>query len=89
VRALTEWRKGFHIAGKVIASSTTIAVPYVRGVLNFGDPMILLVRRPHSQWYALTGAPPVIHAWGDTLVAIINPGDAQPHLGLYRPVEGR
>jgi hypothetical protein len=84
-RELMQWQKTFHIAAKVIATRDVVAIPFVQGVLNFGDPMILAVRRRGEQWIALTGAPPILHAHADTLVGLLHPDDDPPTLGLYIP----
>ncbi len=85
-RAMTEWTKSFHIAATVLASSSQVAVPFVRGVLNYGDPMILAVRSGDGPWRALSGAPPVIAVNGDSLVTLEHPGEVAVTLGFYVPV---
>lgn len=84
-KGLMDWQKTFHIAAKVIATPDVIAVPFVQGVLNYGDPMILAVRRRGHEWIALTGAPPIVQAHGDTLVSLLHPLEDATTLGLYVP----
>lgn len=83
-RDLNEWAKGFHGAAPPVASDRLIAIPYVQGVLNYGDPMILVLRNPEGEWQALTGAPPIIAANGDQLIGIHNPLEDQVELAVYR-----
>jgi len=84
-KALIEWQKTFHIAAKVIATRDVVAVPFVQGVLNYGDPMILALRQRGRSWVALTGAPPIIQARGDTLIALLHPQEDATTLGLFVP----
>ncbi|MGD9715037.1 MAG: 6-bladed beta-propeller [Thermomicrobiales bacterium] len=84
--ALTAWQKSFHIAATIGASRGWIAIPYVQGVLNYGDPMILVVRTPEGRWLALTGAKPVIKVVNGELIALEHPDDPEHVvLGVYRP----
>lgn len=89
VKALMEWQKSFHIAAKIIATDRLVAIPFVQGVLNYGDPMILAVRRDGKRWLALTGGPPIVHAVGDTLVGLLHPDVEPTTLGLFAPTAVR
>lgn len=88
-KGISEWQKTFHIAAKVIATDDILAVPFVQGILNYGDPMILAIRHRGRPWVAITGAPPIIHALGDTLVGLLHPDEDPPTLGLFVPAEAR
>lgn len=83
IKDLTEWSKSSHMASTLSAGESVLALPFVQGILNFGDPMVLLVREPTGAWSAMTDVPPVIYARGDTLLGIINPNEDQVRLGLY------
>jgi hypothetical protein len=86
-RGVMEWQKSFHIAAKVIANHDLLAIPFVEGVLTYGDPMILALRPRGRPWVALTGGPPILDARADTLIALLHPGEDPPTLGLYVPQE--
>jgi hypothetical protein len=82
---LMEWQKSFHAAAALYATSQLIAIPFVRGVLNYGDPSILVVRDADDRWTAWTGAPPVVAAAGDTLATILHPETPEiMAIGLFR-----
>lgn len=88
VKEMMEWQKTFHIAAKVIATPEVVAIPFVQGVLNYGDPMILALRPRGGHWVALAGAPPILHARGDTLIGLLHLEDDPPMLGLFVPAGG-
>ena len=81
---MVAWARAAHMASTLSVGSRVLALPFVQGTLNTGDPMVLLARGPDGAWRALRGAPPIVHARGDTLVGIINPGEDRVRLGLYR-----
>ena len=81
---LMAWSNTFHGAAPPVASSELLAIPFVRGVLNYGDPTILVVRERDGDWYALTEAPPVIAAFSDRLLAIHNPLEDPVELAVYK-----
>jgi hypothetical protein len=89
VKQMMEWQKTFHVAAKVIATPEVVAVPFVQGVLNYGDPMILALRPRGGAWVALAGAPPILHARGDTLIGLLHPDEDPPTLGLFVPRSGQ
>ena len=82
-RDLMAWGNTFHGASRPVASSELLAIPFVRGVLNYGDPMILVVRDRDGDWYALSEAPPVIAAFADQLLVIHNPLEDPVELAVY------
>jgi len=83
-RELDSWAKGFHGAAPPVASDQLLAIPYVQGVLNYGDPSILVLRDEAGQWFALSGAPPIVAASRDQLIAINNPLEDPLQLAVYR-----
>lgn len=83
VRDLMEWGKSFHGAASPVASAELLVIPFVKGVLNYGDPTILVVRDREGDWYALSDAPPVIAAFDDQLLAIHNPLEDPAELAVY------
>ena len=87
-RGITElmaWQRSFHIAATVLASRELVVIPFVRGVLNYGDPMVLLVRPGDGPWLALKDAPPPVLVTGDSIFALLHP-DAPERvvLGVFR-----
>ena len=82
-RDLSEWAKTFHAAAPPVASDVLLAIPFVQGVLNYGDPGILVVRDPQGTWHALSGAPPIVAADGDRLIGILNPLEDEVELGVF------
>ena len=83
VRDLMEWGKSFHGAARPVASAELLAIPFVQGVLTYGDPTILVVRDGDGHWYALSDPPPVIAAFGDQLLVIHNPLEDPVELAVY------
>jgi len=85
VREITAWQKSFHIAGTLLASPDLLVMPFVRGVLNYGDPMVLMVRPAGGQWLAFRDAPPPVLVTGDSILAILHPGESERVvLGVFR-----
>ncbi len=85
VKDLVSWQRGFHIAATVLASPELLLVPFVKGVLNYGDPMLLAARTSDGRWRTLTGAPPPVLVTGDSVFTILHPEDhSNVTLGVYR-----
>ena len=80
---LSDWGGSFHGAAPPVASSELLVFPFVQGVLNNGDPTILVVRDGAGEWYALSDPPPVIAAFADRLLAIHNPVEDPVELAVY------
>lgn len=87
VPALIKWANSFHAASTLSVDGGAVYLPYVQGVLNNGDPMLLLTRGRDGRWSALQGAPPVIGAANGRAITILNPGEAQVRLGFFQPRE--
>ena len=88
VQDLMDWGKSFHGAARPAASSELLAIPFVQGVLNYGDPTILVVRDGSGDWYALSDPPPVIAASSNRLLAIHNPLGDPVELAVYEQQSG-
>ncbi|HJR36651.1 MAG TPA: 6-bladed beta-propeller [Gemmatimonadales bacterium] len=85
IAEITAWQKSFHIAGTLLASPDLLVMPFVRGVLNYGDPMVLMVRPAGGGWLAFRGAPPPVLVSGDSILAILHPGESERVvLGVFR-----
>lgn len=83
--AITAWQKSFHIVASLLASRDLLVMPFVRGVLNYGDPMVLMVRPAGGRWLAFRGAPPPVLVTGDSIFAILHPGESERVvLGVFR-----
>lgn len=72
IAELTEWGKQFHTAAPAIPIESAVAVPFVQGVLNYGDPMILSVLTRDGV-VTVENAPPIIGSIADQFVAIGDP----------------
>ena len=83
IEDLMEWGKSFHGAARPAASSDLLAIPFVQGVLNYGDPTILVLRDANGDWYALSDPPPVIAASSNQLLVIHNPLGDPVELAVY------
>ena len=85
IAEITAWQKSFHIAGTLLASPDLLVMPFVRGVLNYGDPMVLMVRPAGGEWLAFRGAPPPVLVTGDSILAILHPGESERVvIGVFR-----
>ena len=83
--AITAWQKSFHIVGSLLASRDLLVMPFVRGVLNYGDPMVLMVRPANGRWLALGDAPPPVLVTGDSIFGLLHPGESERVvLGVFR-----
>ena len=87
IAEITAWQKSFHIAGTLLASPDLLVMPFVRGVLNYGDPMVLMVRPAGGKWLAFSGAPPPVLVSGDSILAILHPGESERVvIGVFRRI---
>jgi hypothetical protein len=85
IAQITAWQKSFHIAGTLLASRDLLVIPFVQGVLNYGDPMILMVRPAGGEWLAFRGAPPPVLVTGDSILSILHPGESERVvIGVFR-----
>lgn len=72
VAEMMAWGKQFHTAAPPVAVDAFVAVPFVQGVLNYGDPMLLSVLT-HDAAITVRGAPPVISSMDNLLVTLPDP----------------
>lgn len=84
IEALMRWNRSFHAGSTLSSHGGTLYLPYVQGVLNEGDPM-LLVARTDGRWQVMEEAPPIIGAGGGSAIGLLSPGEEQVELGLYTP----
>lgn len=84
IAKLMEWTRSFHTASVVTApGGGSLIVPYVKGVLNNGDPLLLVTRDPAGRWHVAHDAPPVIGGGRDAVIAILSPGEEVVRLGIF------
>ena len=85
IQELVRWSHGFHLSSTLSAAGGGVYLPFVQGVLNNGDPEILVARSASGRWLALTEAPPVIGDHEAGLVGLLTPQQEEVRLGLFRP----
>jgi hypothetical protein len=82
---MSAWSAGFHTTSKVLLSRDLLLVPFVQGVLNYGDPLILAVRLPDGGWRAFDQAPPPVLVASDTVYSLLHTQETtRMVLGLHR-----
>jgi hypothetical protein len=81
---LMAWGRSFYTTAPIHASEGTVIIPFVKGVLNFGDPLLLVTRDPSGRWATLLGAPPIVAAHKDELLAIHDPLADELRLAIYK-----
>jgi hypothetical protein len=84
IPGLMAWNKTFHAGSTLSSQEGNLYLPYVQGVLNNGDPMLLLARMGGT-WRVMSDAPPIIAAGGGMTIGMLSPGQEQVRLGLYAP----
>lgn len=81
---ISAWSGSFHTTSKVLLSEELLLVPFVQGVLNYGDPLILAVRSSGA-WRAYDQAPPPVLVSGDTVFTLLHTQEStRMVLGLHR-----
>jgi len=85
IHSLLRWTESVHTASTLSVGGTRLYLPYVQGVLNYGDPMILVAQDGNGGWRSLHDAPPVVFSYDDVVVAIENPDADYLSLALYAP----
>lgn len=84
IPGLVEWNKSFHASSTLSASDAQLYLPYVQGVLNYGDPMLLLGRNQRG-WSVFSDAPPLIGTGGGMAIGLLTPNQEEIALGLFAP----
>ncbi len=85
IQELVRWSHGFHLSSTLSASGGGLYLPFVQGVLNNGDPLVLVARGAGGRWQALADAPPVIGSHPGGPVGLLTPQQEQVSLGFFRP----
>ena len=85
-RGLGAWVKSFHSAVAIYSTDRTLYIPFVQGVLNYGDPTLLLMGGPGNQWRVFHTRRPLVDASGMTLTTIADPEASTVGLRVYSEV---
>lgn len=85
IPALVKWGNSFHLGSTLSVDASRIYLPYVQGVLNYGDPMLLVVRAERGGWTVANGAPPIIAAANGRAYGLLTPGEERVVLGRFAP----
>lgn len=84
IQGLTAWSRTFHSASTISSGGGTLFLPFVQGVLNSGDPMLLMARGSQGEWRVLSSAPPIIGAGHGRAIGLLTPGQEDVELGLFQ-----
>lgn len=84
IQGLMAWNRSFHSASTISSAGGALFLPYVQGILNNGDPMLLLVRGTDGEWRSVSGAPPIIGAGNGRVIGILAPGQEEVELGFFQ-----
>jgi len=85
IAALVKWGNSFHLGSTLNVDASRIYLPYVQGVLNYGDPMLLVLRDGRGGWTVASGAPPIISAANGRAYGLLTPGEERVILGAFTP----
>jgi hypothetical protein len=81
---LRDWAGSFHMPTGMFVDENHIVIPFVKGVLNYGDPMILVWQGPKSPWRALSGITATVGLGPAGIAAITDPEADNLSLTYYR-----
>jgi hypothetical protein len=85
IPALMDHLNSYHIpAPPVITSRRVIAIPFVQGVLNYGDPNVTMILQD-GEWRAARDAPPILDSRGEDFLAIADPMADTTGFAFLRP----
>jgi hypothetical protein len=82
-RDLDAWASSFHTAAPAVVSDSIVLIPFVQGILNYGDPQIIGVVGA-GRAITITDAPPLIAGRNGEIVTIENAPDLPPIFGFYQ-----
>jgi hypothetical protein len=83
-QGIQRWFSEFHMPAAISTSDNGLYISVVMGILNYGDPQILLRRNTSGSWWAIADAPPIIAAASDRVVALQDPTGDLVSFGFYR-----
>lgn len=72
IKALMAWTRSYHVAASISVTDHAVVVPFVKGVLNYGDPSVAAVFQDGA-WRAVADPPPVIAGSPSAVVALLDP----------------
>lgn len=81
---LYAWTQSFFNVSSVHTTGGFVLIPFVRGTLIDGDPVIYALRRENGSWMALSGGPPVLRAVDGLVIALENPLEDPVRLSVFR-----
>lgn len=84
IKEVERWTKSFSTTAEVFGADGTLVIPFVRGLLNEGDPTVLAIRDPDGQWHAVEKGPALVWNRGSEWYALHTPGADQVTLAVYR-----
>lgn len=82
-RGLSAWTKTFHMPVAIYSTDRALYIPFVQGVLNYGDPTLLVAAGPGNQWRVFHTRRPLVDASGTTLTTIAEPEASTVSLRVY------
>jgi hypothetical protein len=77
-----DWIKSYDVIQGLICGGEQVAFTFVRGVRNYGDPQVLMIRRG-EEWSSYGSGPPVILIRSDTLYSLLRPGSDSTWIGKH------
>ena len=83
IRGIRAWSAKYHLPASIFTTGSAVYVPVVKGVLNFGDPLVVL-RFANGRWQALDSLPPTIAASPRGIVALEDPDADTVRLRFFR-----
>jgi len=72
IKGVMDWTRSFHIAAKISVTDDYVVIPFVRGILKYGDPSVV-VFGGESRWVAISDPPPLIGIDGEYVVVLLDP----------------
>jgi len=85
IQALLAWSRSFHVAASISVTDRAVVIPFVQGVLNYGDPSIVVVFHDGA-WRAVSDPPPIVAGAPAAVVALLDPASEATDtlaLGLF------
>ena len=84
VPGLLKWSKSFSTTASVLSTDGVLLIPFVRGVMNDGDPISIAHQERDGGWTALSQGPPLLRAVHGEVIAFHTPGQDRVVLARYR-----
>lgn len=84
IPGLMKWSKSFSTTASVLSTENVLLIPFVRGVMNEGDPISIAHQERDGSWTALSQGPPLLRAVHGEVIALHTPGEDRVVLARYR-----